>query len=372
MDNLVGFNEAEHRLLVSVLNSISDGVMVANLNGRFVTMNPAACRITGIKKVDEDDLDWSTLFGCFLPDGVTPVPTENLPLVRAMRGETTEEFEIILKNSNLPAPVLLTISGSPLLSASGNELIGGLIVFRDITNPRRIETEIRRSQEELQQFAYVAAHDLQEPLRTITGYLSLLQERCAPLITEAKADKYVTNAIDGTRRMQVLIEDLLAYSRISSKQQVLKAIDVGEVIATVLADLRASIVSSEATIQMSKMPTVLADRSQLKQVFQNLISNSIKYRLGPPVIKIGATASGTSWQFSVSDNGIGFDMEYAKRIFLIFQRLHGRAQYDGTGIGLAVCKRIIEKHGGQIWVESTLNHGATFFFTLPQAKAEDV
>lgn len=244
-------------------------------------------------------------------------------------------------------------------------------MFKDITERKRIENEVRRSQEELQQFAYVTAHDLQEPLRTITGYLSLLTERCAPLVEDAKAAKYVNRAVEGTRRMQVLIEDLLTYSRISSKAAVLQPVNTGAVVATVLEDLHALVVESNVQIVIEELPMVHADRAQIKHLFQNLLTNAIKYRAKNPRIKISARPSGASWLFSVADNGIGLDMEYAKRIFLIFQRLHGRAEYAGTGIGLAVCKRIVEKLGGKIWVESAVNEGATFYFTIPQIKVED-
>lgn len=365
MHRQIDLNESELRLLTSVLNSISDGVMVSNLDGRFVLMNPAARRITGINQVDENK-DWSTLFGCYSPDGRTLLDSDKLPLIRAMHGESTDEIEMVLKNPALSTAITIEISGKPLLSPDGIGHIGGIIVFRDITSRRNIEDEIRRSQEELQQFAYIAAHDLQEPLRTITGYLSLLTERCASLLQESNGEKYVTKAVEGARRMQTLIEDLLTYARISSKQHLVGPVNLGEIIATVMADLSASIHETGTTIKMQKMPRVLADRSQLRQLFQNIISNSIKYRAKPPEIEITATPYRAFYKISVADNGIGFEMEYANRIFLIFQRLHGRTQYDGTGIGLAICKRIIEKHGGEIWVESALGKGTTFHFTLPR------
>jgi signal transduction histidine kinase len=372
LEVLPGLAVAEYKLLLTVLNSISDGVMVSSVDGKFVLMNPAARRITGIVQADGDYHDWSRLFTCYEEDGVTPVDTDHSPLTRAMRGETYENIEMVLANENLTAPILISISAQPLLSPDGNDSLGGMIIFRDITERRRIEKEVHRSQQELQQFAYVTAHDLQEPLRSISGYLSLLTERCAPLLEDAKAEKYVSRAIEGTRRMQTMIEDLLAYSRVSSKDQVLQPVDTGALVKTIIEDLNAAIIESNAVLHVGELPTIKADKAQLKQLFQNLITNALKYRQESPLITISAQVVGAAWQFSVADNGIGLEMGYSKKIFLIFQRLHGRQQYPGTGIGLAICKRIVEKLGGEIWVESSLNNGATFFFTLPQTKLEEV
>ena len=222
-----------------------------------------------------------------------------------------------------------------------------------------------RSNADLEQFAYVASHDLQEPLRAVVSYLQLFERRYKGQIDE-KADKYITHAVSGGQRMQELINGLLAYSRISTRGKVLEPIDSTVVMNNAVHNLHRIITENNAVITHDPLPVVKVDDVQLLQVFQNLIGNAIKYRDTPtPTVHIGAQLTGDHWLFSVSDNGIGIDMQYADRIFTIFQRLHTRKKYEGIGVGLAVCKKIIERHGGKIWVESELGKGSTFYFTLP-------
>ena len=228
---------------------------------------------------------------------------------------------------------------------------------------------LRRSNAELEQFAYVASHDLQEPLRMVGSYLQLLSRRYRGYIA-ADADKWIDFAVDGANRMKQLIEDLLAYSRVSSHgvEQVL--VDSEQALGEVLRDLAAAVAESGARISHDQLPMVLADPQQLNQLLQNLIGNAIKYRGDQPLeIHVSAESDGPGFRFLVRDNGIGIEPRFAERIFQIFQRLHGVGKYSGTGIGLAVCKRIVERHGGRIWVESQAGQGSTFFFTLPGAAA---
>ena len=230
---------------------------------------------------------------------------------------------------------------------------------------RKQAAELTRSNTELEQFAYVASHDLQEPLRMITGYLGLLAKRYKGKLDQ-DADDFIGFAADGAKRMKVLIGDLLTYSRVGTRGKEFALTDCGAVVAGTLRALQPAIEESAAKVTHDPLPTVMGDESQLLQLFQNLIGNAIKYRDNkPPVVQVSCKQEGGNWLFSVRDNGIGIDPKYAERIFVIFQRLHSGNQYAGTGIGLAVCKKIVERHGGKIWVESEPGKGAAFHFTIP-------
>ncbi|MCC5655943.1 GAF domain-containing protein [Nostoc sp. XA010] len=239
--------------------------------------------------------------------------------------------------------------------------------------------ELARSNAELEQFAYVASHDLQEPLRMVTSYLQLLERRYKNQL-DNNADQFINYAVDGARRMQTLINDLLNYSRVSTRGQPFMRVNCSIVLEQAIANLQIAISDSQAIVTHDPLPQVMADATQLIQVFQNLIGNAIKFcqnqqpRIHIGVAKTDANPDGESlnvtpsvdeWLFWVCDNGIGLESQYAERIFIIFQRLHGRDKYPGTGIGLAICKKIIERHGGRIWVESKLGQGSTFYFTIP-------
>jgi len=231
--------------------------------------------------------------------------------------------------------------------------------------------ELKRSNADLEQFAYVASHDLQEPLRMVASFVQLLGERYRGQL-DRDADDFIAFAVEGATRMQMLINDLLEYSRVDRFGRPPEPTDAEEVLERTLHDMELTIAESGATITYDPLPTVMADDMQLEQVFQNLIGNAIKFHgAEPPRIHISASAMPPEpdgrrfWRFSVRDNGIGIDPQFHERIFRIFQRLHSRQKYEGTGIGLAVCKRVIERHGGRIWVESELGKGSTFHFTLP-------
>jgi signal transduction histidine kinase len=239
------------------------------------------------------------------------------------------------------------------------------------TQKKNAETELARSNHDLEQFASIASHDLQEPLRMVATYTELLSERLGP--RDDQTNKYIHYIVDGATRMQSLIHDLLGFSRIGDNGAELKATDCNPLLETALLNLAAAIQESGARIVHDRMPTVMANGPQLQQVFQNLIGNGIKFRGSePPAIKISAEQKNAEWIFAVSDNGIGIAAEQAKTVFVMFQRLHNRDEYAGNGIGLAICKKVIERQGGRIWLESPPQGGTTFKFTLRGAQAEHV
>ena len=230
-------------------------------------------------------------------------------------------------------------------------------------------TELMRSNEELQQFAKIASHDLQEPLRAIEGFAKLLDRRYRDKL-DAVGNQFLEFILDGVSRMQKLIQSVLEHSSISTEKKEIQAIDVSSVVKEVMKNLNQAINESKATIIYGDLPAVAVERAQLVQLFQNIISNAIKYASSdrPPYIIISSEKSVDEWLFSIRDNGIGIDNKYAERIFDMFSRLHGAVKYEGTGMGLAICKKIVTAHGGRIWMESEIGEGSIFFFTLPAEK----
>jgi signal transduction histidine kinase len=231
--------------------------------------------------------------------------------------------------------------------------------------------DLERSNAELEQFAYVASHDLQEPLRKVASFCQLLQRRYIGQL-DARADQYIEFAVDGAKRMQALIDDLLAFSRVGRIERDAVLISAATALSQARVNLTTEIRKSGAVVQTTELPTVRAEFSLLTSLFQNLIGNAIKFRADqPPVVEVSAVRQGDDWLFSVADNGIGIEPEFAERIFVIFQRLHDRTAYAGTGIGLAMCRKIVEHYGGRIWLDTDYQAGAKFNFTLPVAQADD-
>jgi PAS domain S-box-containing protein len=246
---------------------------------------------------------------------------------------------------------------------------------RDVTEQKRAQQELARKVEELarsnaelEQFAYVASHDLQEPLRMVASYTQLLARRYKGKL-DSNADEFIGFAVDGAVRMQLLVQDLLSYSRVTTKGQSFQLIDAKAACENALENLRTSIKDSNAIVNVGPLPPVLADARQFMQLFQNLIGNAVKYcDERTPEIHVAAKPDGDQWLFSVQDNGIGIAPQYSERIFQMFQRLHTTKKYSGTGIGLAICRKIVERHGGKIWVEAQPGKGSTFVFTIPRAE----
>ncbi len=231
-------------------------------------------------------------------------------------------------------------------------------------------TELMRSNAELEQFAYVASHDLQEPLRMVTSYLQLIAKTYDELLDQ-DGREYIQFAVDGAKRMNTLIRDLLTFSRVGTRSKEYGAVNLTEVLERVILNMKIPIEDAQANVEWENMPVIWAESTQMEQLFQNLMSNAIKFHgTNPPRIHISAQKRKDDWLFSVKDNGIGMDPRHAERVFVIFQRLHRRDEYPGTGIGLAICKKIVERHGGRIWVDSMPDKGSTFFFTIPQREGE--
>jgi len=254
-----------------------------------------------------------------------------------------------------------------------DQVVGSVVSFQDISERLAAQAALKhyadslaRSNKELEHFAYVASHDLQEPLRKIGSFSELLARKYQGKLDE-NADTYIGYIVDGSQRMQILINDLLEFSRVTTKGKEFVPVDCNALVARVQSDLEFAIKESGATLNVADLPTVMADAGQLGQVFQNLIGNALKYRAPEQTPEIGVAAEqrDTEWLFSVSDTGIGIDPQHFERVFQLFQRLHTREEYSGTGIGLALCKKIIERHGGKIWLESEAGKGSTFFFTVP-------
>ena len=275
----------------------------------------------------------------------------------ALEGERNA-FEITYHERELFAHTL------PVRNAD-DEVFGGMLVVQDVTERREYQRRLEASNERLEQFAYAASHDLQEPLRMVSSYLSLIERRYGDDL-DADGEEFIAYAVDGADRMREMIDGLLAYSRVDTQGEPLEPVDLNAVFEGAVENLQMKIEESGAEISVEPLPRVRGDGSQLQQVFQNLLSNAIEYSGDePPQIHVSAERAHSKWVVSVEDEGIGIDPADQDRVFEVFERLHSRDEYDGTGIGLALCQRIIERHDGRIWVDSEPGEGTTFSFTLP-------
>lgn len=358
----VGQADDLFRLLVE---SVEDyAIFLLDPEGHVISWNHGAQRIKGYEA--EEILGQH--FSVFYPeeDRAAGKPAHLLAVAAATGRVEDEGWRVRKDGARVWANVVITALRSP-----DHRLRGFAKVTRDLSERRQAEEalarrgeELARSNADLEQFAYVASHDLQEPLRAVVSYLQLLERRYQGQLDE-RADKYIRHAVEGAHRMQALIEDLLTYSRVGRRGAAFAPTDATLALDRALTNLRSAIEASDACITVAALPSVLADRSQLTQLFQNLIGNAIKFRgAARPEVRVAAWREGGAWHFVVQDNGIGIEPEYRDRIFAIFQRLHTRDEYPGTGIGLAICRRVVERHGGRIWVESALGQGSAFHFTL--------
>ena len=351
-----------------LLEAAPDAMVVVNQGGKIVLLNVQAEKQFGYRR---DELIGQKVKN-IIPEGFAErlIADGTRTAAEALAQQIGTGIELTGRRkdgSEFPIEIML----SPLESAEGILVTAAI---RDITERKKSEEhlvktveELKRSNDELQQFAYVASHDLQEPLRMVASYTQLLAKRYKGRL-DSDADEFIAYAVDGSNRMQGLIQDLLAYSRAGTNGKALREISSEDALKEALTNLRATIEESGAVVTHDSLPAITTDDTQLAQVFQNLVGNAIKYRSAEvPRVHVSATKNGgNEWIFSVRDNGLGIDPQYFERIFILFQRLHGRKEFEGTGIGLAICKKIVERLGGRIWVESQPEKGSTFYFALPE------
>jgi len=361
--------ESEERVR-TLLDSTAEGIYGIDHEARCTFCNRAALKMLGYQTEDEVlGKNMHQLVHHTQADG-SPQPQETCRLLTTLRdGQSLfVEDQVLWRADGTSFPA--DMASFPI--RRGGTINGAVISFHDISERKQAQQvltkkteDLARSNAELEQFAYVASHDLQEPLRMVGSYTQLLARRYKGKLDQ-DADEFIAFAVDGANRMQRLINDLLTFSRVGTRGKPFEAVDCNALLKDVLDNLQLSIAESGTTVTSDELPTLMADDTQLTQLFQNLIGNAIKFHGEQmPHIHISARRQGDNWIFSVRDNGIGIAPEFFERIFVIFQRLHGRDEYPGTGIGLSVCKRIVERHGGHIWVESEPGKGSVFYFTLP-------
>ena len=360
-------NEELKSQLASIIFHTPDAIYGLSLDGTIQSWNPGARMLYGFTEKEA--------IGSFV-DIILPLEKKtemNYLLDKINKGESVISFET--KRQRKDKTVLdVSITVSPIKEASGI-ITGASTIARDITFKKQVEAELRHyaeelalSNEELYVFSYAASHDLQEPLRTIQSFIRLLNEKHKKKL-DPEVDELIDSAEDGVTRMHRLITDFLMYSRVGSQAAVMEAIDCNEVLNEALDNLKIAIKESKAKIKKFSLPVINGNKVQIIQVFQNLVSNAIKYQgEKKPAIEISAEKKEDFWQFAIKDNGIGIEEWFSERIFIVFQKLHDYKKYPGSGIGLALCKRAIEKHGGKIWFESEVGKGTTFYFTLPVIK----
>ena len=341
------------------------GIAVAGADGAFLQVNPAFCRIVGYSVPELLQMRWDHLLA---PGSNNPFRT----LSAMNQAAPALQADVQFRHRN---GMLVDVQWNlcPLRHWQGKPM-GHIGQISDITRRKQAEMKLKqyamnldRSNRDLQDFAYVASHDLQEPLRMVKSYLELLSRRYKGKLDQ-EADEFIGYAVDGATRMQSLITGLLAFSRINTQGKPVPQVDSGSCFQSALANLEVAVRDAGAKVTHQSLPALAGDPMQLTQLFQNLIANSLKFRSEqPPLIHVTAEREESGeYRFCVQDNGIGIDPKFHDRIFGMFQRLHGPARYPGSGIGLALCKRIVERHGGRIWVESKPDRGASFYFTLPE------
>lgn len=359
LQQLLEFTEVRFH---AIFNNTFQFIGFMTPEGILLEVNEAALAFAGLREEDVvGKLFWETKWWSLSLDIQERLRDS---IQKAATGEFVRyEVDVVGKDD---AVITIDFSIKPVFDAN-DKVIQLIPEGRNITDMVLLREELERSNNELQNFAYIASHDLQEPLRMVTSFLNLLKDEYDGQLSD-DADQYIDFAVDGAQRMKQLIQDLLSYSRISTQGDEFADVDIDNVLQNVLDNLAVTIHESDVTIICNtSLPTIKGDKSQLTSLFQNLISNAIKFQQSDqqPIITIAVEEKGAYWQFEISDNGIGIDPKFYDRIFTIFQRLHNRTDYAGTGIGLAMCKKIVERHSGTIWLESKLGEGSKFYFLLP-------
>lgn len=369
----MNMDRATISLLETLLDSVGMAIVVAESSGRVRFVNTSAKSIfdmeVGMTVAPEL---WSGHYGFFLPDGSGLFSAEQSPIVRALAGEIEDNLELrVAPHVGKHHGLWCSVNLRPMIESSG-EVSGAVLLLQDITERKRLEAEAQSTNRELQQFAYVAAHDLQEPLRSISGFADMLADSLGDNLSD-NSRRSLGKIKAGVVRMKAMIGDLLILSKVNTAPIKLAPIHVKDAVQNALLNLDASLKEAQASVVVEALPSILADSTHMTQLFQNLIGNAVKFRSedDKPVIKVSARRQNLHWLFSVADNGIGISPEYAGRIFLAFQRLHTQSAYSGTGIGLAVCERIVQRHGGKIWVEPGSEGGSVFYFTVPYVHSEN-
>ena len=370
----------QRQFLDVILENVADGIVACDEGGTLTLFNRATREFHGLPAEPLPPDQWASHYSLFRADGVTPMPLDQLPLLRTLRGEVVRDAEMVIAPRGREARTLLA-SGQPLIDPDGRSL-GAVVSMRDITERKRADEQFRRFAEELQRsngelekFAYVASHDLQEPLRKIQAFGDRLATRFGDKLDDQGRD-YLDRMQASATRMRQLINDLLAFSRVTTKTQPFSRVDLNKAAADAVDDLHDRIQQTGGAVDVGPLPTIDADPTQVRQLLQNLIGNGLKFHKPgePPRVTVRAetaTEPGPGGppravvRLTVSDNGIGFEEKYLDRIFQVFQRLHGRDEYDGTGVGLAICRKIVDRHGGAITARSAPGRGATFVVTLP-------
>lgn len=368
----IALRESEERFR-AIFEQAAVGIAQTALSGQFLRVNPGFCQIVGYAESELLQLHWEAITH---PDDIE-ADREYVRLLLAGEIQNfSREKRLICKDgqvqwANVTISPMRDAAGTPQYSIGAIEDISERklvqeLLQKSLETQTRYAKELTRSNAELEQFAYVASHDLQAPLGTIAGYAQLLERRCQDRL-DAQANKFIANIVNSCVRMQALIDGLLEYSRVGSSQKLFELVDCNRVFDAACANLQGAIGNNQAVVTRSDLPAVTGDSFQLMQLFQNLIGNALKYRRAePPIVLASAALAGDNWVFSVQDNGIGIAEQFYPRIFQIFQRLHTQKEYSGTGIGLAICQKIVDRHGGRLWVESSLDRGSTFYFSLPR------
>ncbi|MBW3585888.1 MAG: PAS domain S-box protein, partial [Cyanobacteria bacterium 0813] len=370
----IALRDSEERFR-AIFEQAAVGIAKTALCGQFMRVNPGFCQIVRYAESELLHQNWQSITH---PDDIDADREYVSSLLSGNIQTFSLEKRLLCKDeavrwANVTVSAMRDSKGTPqyLICAiediSERKLVQELLQA-SLDTQTRYAQELTRSNAELEQFAYVASHDLQAPLSTIAGYAQLLEKRCQNQL-DAQGNKFIRNIVNSCGRMQALIDDLLEYSRVGRSEKPFDVIDCNLVFEDACANLQLAIRQEQASVTRGDLPRVRGDSFQLLQLFQNLIGNAIKYRSSDaPVVHVGASRQGDSWVFSVQDNGIGIAEQYHPRIFQIFQRLHTQKQYSGTGIGLAICQRIADRHGGRLWVESEPNRGSTFYFSIPIPK----